>query len=98
MGYLFFWLTRNGIFPENKKAEAVLNITPPNNIIQVRASVGLLNYYRDMWAKRSHSLQPFTAITSTKVTFKWTDVKQQAFDKIKQMVARDTLLIYPVIK
>ena len=28
------------------------------------------------------------------VTFKWTDVKQEAFDKVKRIVARDTLLVY----
>ena len=26
----------------------------------------------------------------TKVKFKWTDVEQEAFDEIKQIVARDT--------
>ena len=26
--------------------------------------------------------------------FKWTDVEQKAFDKIKQIAARDTLLLY----
>ena len=40
-------------------------------------------------------LKPLTAPTSTKVTVKWVEVKKQAFDKIKQIVARDTLLIYP---
>ena len=48
-----------------------------------------------MRARQSHLLQPLTAITSTKVTFKWTYVKQQLFDKIKQIVACNTLLIYP---
>ena len=47
-----------------------------------------------MWDRRSHLLQFLTAVTSTKVKFKWKDVGQQAFDKIKQIVARDTLLIY----
>ena len=48
-----------------------------------------------MWLKRSHLLQPLTALTSTKVQFKWTDVEQKVFDKIKQIVACNTLLIYP---
>ena len=48
-----------------------------------------------MWYKRSHLLQPLTALTSTKLTIKWTDVKQQVLDKTKQIVAGDTLLIYP---
>ena len=61
----------------------------------MRAFVGLVKYYRDMWDKQSHLLQPLTALTSTKVKFKWTDVEQQAFDKNKLIVPRNTLLIYP---
>ena len=70
-------------------------MTPTNTIKQVRVFVGLVKYYRYMWGKWSHLLQPLTALTSTKVTSKWTDVEQQAIDKIKQIVACDTLLIYP---
>ena len=49
----------------------------------MHASVGLLNYYRYMWAKQSHLIQHITAITSTKVKFKRTDVEQKALDEIK---------------
>ena len=69
-------------------------MTPPKTIKQVHVFLGLLKLYRDMWAKRSHLLQPLTALMSTKVTFKWTDVEQNAFDKIKGIVAGDTLLLY----
>ena len=40
-------------------------------------------------------LAPLTRLTSNKWKFKWTQVEQDAFDKIKQIVARDNLLIYP---
>ena len=30
-----------------------------------------------------------------KIKFKWTKIKQDAFDKIKRTVTRDNLLIYP---
>ena len=40
-------------------------------------------------------LAPLTKLTSVKRKFKWTQVKQYAFDKIKRIVARDTLLTYP---
>ena len=75
MEYLGFWVTRNGIHPVNKKVDAIVNMTPPKNIGQVRAFVGLLNYYRDMWYRRSYLLKPLNLLTSTKVTFKWTDVE-----------------------
>ena len=48
-----------------------------------------------MWAKRKHLLQPLTTLTSNKVKLNWKFVKQKAFDEIKQIVTRDTLLIYP---
>ena len=51
------------------------------------AFIGLVNYYKDMWAKRSHLLHHLTALTPNKVKFKWTDVEQKAFGKIKYIVA-----------
>ena len=60
-----------------------MNLIPPNNIKQVRLFVGFVDYYMDMWDKQSHLLQLLTEVTSTKVTFKWTDVEQKMFDKIK---------------
>ena len=44
--------------------------------------------------QRSHILQPLTALTSKKVNFKWAVGKQKALNKIKQIVARNILLIY----
>ncbi len=37
-----------------------------------------------MWPRRSETLAPLTRLTSKDVSFQWTDVKQQAFDKTKQ--------------
>ena len=67
MEYLSFWLTQTGIRPLNKKLEAIVNITPPINQKQVGSFIGLLKYYRDMWDKLSHLLQPLTALTLKKV-------------------------------
>ena len=48
-----------------------------------------------MWPRRSHTLPPSTKLTYIKSKFKWTQVKQDAFKKIKHIVDRDTLLTYP---
>ena len=69
-------------------------MTPPINQKQVHFFIGLVNYYRDIWYKQSHLLQPLTALTSKKVKFKWKFVEQKLFDEIKWIVTRDTLLIY----
>ena len=48
-----------------------------------------------MWPRRSHTLSPLPRITSNKSKFKWTKFEQDAFEKIKRTVDRDTLLPYP---
>jgi len=45
-------------------------------------------------AKSAH-LAPLTALTSTKATFNWTPECQQAFEKIKALLAHDTMIAYP---
>ncbi len=78
-----------------KKVEAIKNIAPPKTRKQVRSFIGMINYYRDMWPKRSHLLAPLTILTSKNVKFKWTDEHQKAFDEIKTVIAQETLLTYP---
>ena len=56
---------------------------PPKNQKQVLSFIGLVKYYRDLWAKQSHLLQPLTVLTPKKVKFKWTFVEQKSFDEIK---------------
>ncbi len=57
--------------------------------------MGLVNYYRDMWIRRSKTLATLTALTSVNVKYKWTEVEQKAFDTMKRVMARETLLAYP---
>ena len=38
---------------------------------------------------------PLTCLTSFNIKFEWTNVEQMAFNKIKQIVGRETLLSYP---
>ena len=44
------------------------------NIQDISQSVGLVNYYRDMWLNLANTLAPLTKLCSTKVKFGWTDV------------------------
>ena len=48
-----------------------------------------------MWRKRTHTLSPLPKLFSTKVKFKWTDVYQNSFRKMKKIVGKDILILYP---
>jgi Reverse transcriptase (RNA-dependent DNA polymerase)/RNase H-like domain found in reverse transcriptase len=93
--YLGFWITRNGIQPLNKKVEAINNMAAPTNRRQLRRFIGMVNYYRDMWIRRSDTLAPLTALTSVNSKWEWTDIHQAAFDRMKTILARETVLAYP---
>ena len=47
-----------------------------------------------MRPRRSHTVALLTKLTSMNRNFKWTEVEQDAFDNMKRIVVRDTLLTY----
>lgn len=93
--YLGYLLTPNGIKPQPKKVEAISRILPPKNKRQLRRFLGMINYYRDMWRRRSHILAPLTDMVSKSAPWIWTDKQQNAFEQAKQMVMREAMLAYP---
>ena len=54
--YLGYILTRNGIKPQPKKVQAILALNPPNNVKELWHFFCMVQYSRDMWAKRSEML------------------------------------------
>jgi hypothetical protein len=58
--YLGYILTREGIKPQPKKVQATLALNLPNNVKEVRHFLGMVQYYQDMWARRSEMLAPLT--------------------------------------
>jgi hypothetical protein len=54
--YLGYWITQDGVKPLTKKVEAINNLAPPRNCTEVQKFIGFVNYYRDMWKKRSEIL------------------------------------------
>ena len=68
---LGYWITRSGIVPLSKKIEAIQKLQPPTTHKELRQFIGLLNYYREMWPRRSELLAPLTNLLSNKVKFLW---------------------------
>jgi hypothetical protein len=54
--YLGYWITRQAIQPMRNKVEAILNIKVPKTRKELRQFIGIVNYYRDMWFRRSELL------------------------------------------
>jgi hypothetical protein len=108
--YLGYILSRNGIKQQPKNVQSILALTPPTSVKVLRRFLGMVQYYREIWAKRSEILAPLIALVdecgSTKdpktkkkraphKPWHWDPVHQQAFDDVKAAIAKEVTLAYP---
>ncbi len=106
--YLGYVLTRDGIKPQSNNMQAILVTKPPTGVRQLRHFLGMVQYYRDFWARRSKMLAPHTSLVgecgqtkttkakgTKKVPWHWAAVHQRAFDHVKATITKDVVLAYP---
>jgi hypothetical protein len=60
--YLGYVLTRDGIKPQSNKVQAILAIKLSTGVRQLRHFLGMVQYYRDFWARQSNMLAPLTSL------------------------------------
>ena len=97
INYLGYIVTPEGVRPDPQKIKAIQAMERPSTVTEIRRFIGMIQYYRDLWPRRSHILQPFTAVSSGKkgTKIKWTPELEAAFHETKKMVCKETLLTYP---
>jgi hypothetical protein len=59
LGYV---LTRDDIKPQSNKVQKILAIKLPTGVRQLRHFQGMVQYYRDLWARWSKMLAPLTSM------------------------------------
>ena len=57
-------MKREGIKPDTNKLQGVMALGQPVTATEERALIGMVQYYRDMWPRRSHVLAPLTEAAS----------------------------------
>ncbi len=60
--YLGYILTREGMTPQSNKVQAILAIQLPKNVKELRHFLGMVQYYRDLWARQRKMLAPLTSL------------------------------------
>ena len=57
----------------------------------------MINFYHDLWPKRSHILVSFCKLSSKtgKINWQWGHPEQKAFDEVKEMLKKEAVLAYP---
>ncbi|XP_028966406.1 uncharacterized protein LOC100909061 [Galendromus occidentalis] len=83
-----------GIQADPSKIEAIRNLRQPKSPSDVRAFLGLLNYY-GKFSPRMHAIKaPFEALLKENVVFNWSEVHDEAFIKAKEILTGPLLLAH----
>jgi hypothetical protein len=93
--YIGCWISKSGIQHTPKKVEAIKNMVRPTTRKELRRFIDMVNYYHDIWVRRSSLVAPLTSMTGKNVKLIWTDVHQEAFDDIKKIICREVMLTFP---
>ena len=85
--------------PEQSKVEKIRNLKPPKTKKEVRKVLGLLNYYRKYVSDFAGIAETLTNLTKKDQPNQivWSEECQISFDKLKQALTQEPILIIPDI-
>lgn len=94
VSYLGFNINRDGLSLNKDRISSVLDAPVPKNVSEVRAFVGMLNYYSKFIPNFAHKMAPLYELLRKEVEFKWTKTRQSAFEALKEEVTSDKILVH----
>ena len=93
--HLGFQYSPSGVTPSAGRTETVANWPVPKSTKELRSFLGLANFYRRFIHNFAEIAAPLTELTSSKLTFSWTERRQQAFDTLRKALISPPVLDYP---
>ena len=91
--YLGHTLSAKGI-TKGSKVEAILNMPPPKDVSGVKSFLGSVQFYGKFIPNLATTAEPLYGLTKKTATWKWGVEEQTTFQKLKDMLASDQVLIH----
>ena len=92
--YCGYEINGRGIKPVEAKVEAIQNAPVPENVTQLRAFLGMLNYYNRFLPDIATVLEPLHRLLRQGTKWCWKTEQQVAFDKSKKLLQSANLLVH----
>ena len=92
--YLGYLINKDGLRPVPRNMEAIKEAQVPQNITQLRAFLGMLNYYSKFLKNMSDLLGPLHMLLRKNSRWNWTKECQQAFVESKRRLLNADLLVH----
>ncbi|XP_013174911.1 PREDICTED: uncharacterized protein K02A2.6-like [Papilio xuthus] len=94
VSYLGFIIDKHGLHPDMAKVDAIVKAPEPTNVTQLKAFLGLVNYYGKFVPNLSTLLHPLYALLKKNQSWCWNTNCEIAFRKIKNILASDQVLCH----
>ncbi|CAM4463975.1 unnamed protein product [Leuciscus chuanchicus] len=88
-------VSAEGISMDPEKVRAVLDWPVPDSRVALQRFLGFANFYRRFIRNFSQVAAPLSALTSVKSQFVWSDMAQDAFDRLKRLFTSAPILVTP---
>ncbi|KAI7799341.1 Pol polyprotein, partial [Triplophysa rosa] len=95
VSFLGHIISPRGINPDPAKIRAVAEWPVPDSRKALQRFLGFANFYRRFIRGFGQIAVPLTALTSTKVSFRWNSQAQVAFDDLKSRFVSAPVLCFP---
>ena len=92
--YLGFRVDKNGLNPTTEKIRAIKEAPTPTNLTQLRAYLGLLNFYRKFIPQAATLLEPLNYLLRSTNEWKWSKEQELAFQKSKVALVESEALVH----
>ena len=95
VAYLGYIVSKDGLSPDPDKVEAVVRWPIPRTVSEVCGFLGLAGWCRIFVQKYAHISAPLTELTQKEETFTWNEIRDAAFNQLKEILASEPVLKLP---
>lgn len=90
--YLGHTLSANGIKPDQKKVEAILNLKKPENPKEVQRLLGMITYVAKFIPSLSQVCAPLRKLIKKGIEWSWTKEQDDSFQELKNILISEPVL------
>ena len=83
VAFLAHVISTERVSVDPQKIEAIVNLKPPMNVIEIQIFLGLAGYYQKFVEGFSNLVAPLTKLTRKEEKFVWLKACQQSFNELK---------------
>ena len=91
LGHVF---SQNGISPDNRKVQAILEMSPPTNVTELRRILGMVNYLGTYIPHLSTVIKPLNDLLCKDTVWRWDSTQEKTFSEVKQLLTDAPILHY----